>query len=175
MFAVREFRPLYGSYLLSTVGDELARVALTVLVFQRTDSALLSAVTFAISYLPWLLGGPLLASLADRLPRHRVLIGSDVSRAALVALMAVPGMPLPVLLALLLVVSLCSPPFEAARSALVADVLPDDRYAVATALTGRAQVAKLLGYLAGGALLVASSPRSRCSSTPPPSPSRRSG
>lgn len=157
MFAVREFRPLFGSYLLSTIGDELARVALTVLVYQRTDSALLSAVTFAISYLPWLLGGPVLASLADRWPRHRVLIGSDVGRAVLVALMAVPGMPLPLLLALLLLVSLYSPPFEAARSALVADVLTDDRYAVATALTGvTTQVAQLVGFLAGGALLVGS-------------------
>jgi MFS family permease len=159
VFAVSEFRPLFGSYLLSTIGDELARVALTVLVYQRTDSALLSAVTFAISYLPWLLGGPVLAALADRVPRHRVLIVSDVARAVLVALMAVPGMPLPVLLALLLAVSLCSPPFEAARSALMADVLPGDRYAVATSLTGvTAQVAQVLGFALGGVLLVSSSP-----------------
>ena len=40
VFAVREFRPLFGTFLLSTAGDELARVALTVLVYQRTDSAL---------------------------------------------------------------------------------------------------------------------------------------
>ncbi len=33
VFAVREFRPLFGSFLLSTIGDELARVALTVLVY----------------------------------------------------------------------------------------------------------------------------------------------
>jgi MFS family permease len=159
VFAVRESRPLIGSYLLSTIGDELARVALTVLVYQRTDSALLSAVTFAISYLPWLLGGPVLAALADRFPRHRVLIASDAARAVLVALMAVPGMPLPVLLALLLAVSLCSPPFEAARSALMADVLHGDRYAVATALNGiTAQVAQLSGFLLGGALLVQFSP-----------------
>jgi MFS family permease len=156
---VAEFRPLFGSYLLSTIGDELARVALTVLVYQRTDSALLSAVTFAISYLPWLLGGPVLAALADRFPRHRVLISSDVTRAVLVALMAVPHAPLALLLALLLAVSLCSPPFEAARSALMADVLHGDRYAVATSLTGvTAQVSQLVGYLLGGALLVASSP-----------------
>ena len=57
MLAVREFRPLLGNFLLSTIGDELARVALTVLVYQRTSSALLSAITFAISYLPWLIGG----------------------------------------------------------------------------------------------------------------------
>jgi hypothetical protein len=36
VFAVREFRPLFGTFLLSTIGDELARVALTVLVYQRT-------------------------------------------------------------------------------------------------------------------------------------------
>jgi MFS family permease len=159
VFAVGEFRPLFGSYLLSTVGDELARVALTVLVFQRTDSALLAALTFAISYLPWLVGGPVLSALADRLPRHRVLIGSDVARAVLVAVMAVPGTPLPVLLALLLLVSLCSPPFEAARSALLADVLEGDRYAVASSLSGiTSQAAQLIGFGLGGLLLVQFSP-----------------
>jgi MFS family permease len=159
VFAVSEFRPLLGSYLLSTIGDELARVALTILVYQRTDSALLSAVTFAISYLPWLVGGPVLAALADRLPRHRVLIGSDVIRAVLVAAMAVPGTPLPVLLALLLVVSVCAPPFEAARSALMADVLEGDRYAVATSLLGPTlQVSQLIGFLVGGALVTTVSP-----------------
>jgi MFS family permease len=151
---VREFRPLFGSYLLSTIGDELARVALTVLVYQRTNSALLSAITFAISYLPWLVGGPVLAALADRYPRHRVLIASDVARALLVAVMAIPGTPLPLLLALLLAVSVCAPPFEAARSALMADVLEGDRYAVATSLTGiTVQLSQLIGFLLGGALL----------------------
>ncbi|SDY05642.1 Predicted arabinose efflux permease, MFS family [Modestobacter sp. DSM 44400] len=144
---------------MSTIGDELARVALTILVYQRTDSALLSAVTFAISFLPWLVGGPVLAALADRLPRHRVLIASDVVRAVLVAGMAVPGTPLPVLLGLLLLVSVCAPPFEAARSALMADVLEGDRYAVATSLTGiTSQFSQLVGFLLGGALLAAFSP-----------------
>src|SRR3712207_3781291 len=85
VFAVREFRPRFGTFLLSTAGDELARVALTVLVYQRTNSPLLSALTFAISHLPWLLGGPLLATLADRLPRPRGLISTDVARAGLLA------------------------------------------------------------------------------------------
>jgi MFS family permease len=150
---------LFGSYLLSTIGDELARVALTVLVYQRTDSAVLSAVTFGISYLPWLLAGPVLAALADRLPRHRVLIASDVARAVLVAVMAIPGVPLPVLLGLLLLVSICAPPFEAARAALMADVLEGDRYAVATSLTGiTQQLAQLIGFVLGGALLLTLSP-----------------
>ena len=154
MLAVREFRPLLGNFLLSTIGDELARVALTVLVYQRTSSALLSAITFAISYLPWLIGGPVLSALADRLPRQRVMVATDAGRAVLVALMAVPGMPLPALLVLMFVLALCSPPFESARSALVADVLEGDRYAVANSMTNVGlQVAQVIGFVAAGALV----------------------
>src|SRR4051812_8668264 len=135
VFAVREFRPLFGTFLLSTAGDELARVALTVLVYQRTASPLLSALTFAIGHLPWLLGGPFLSALADRVPRHRVLISTDMARGLLLAGMAIPGTPLAVLLVLLFLVSLCAPPFESARSALMADVMEGDRYALATSLS----------------------------------------
>lgn len=159
VFAVREFRPLFGSFLLSTAGDELARVALTVLVYQRTESPLLAALTFAIGHLPWLLGGPLLSAFADRLPRHRVLISTDAARAVLLAVMAIPGTPLPVLLGLLLLVSVCSPPFESARSALMADVLEGERYIVASSLTNLTlQLAQVVGFLAAGALVAALDP-----------------
>lgn len=159
VFAVREFRPLFGTFLLSTAGDELARVALTVLVYQRTASPLLTALTFAIGHLPWLLGGPLLSAFADRLPRHRVLISTDVMRALLLVVMAIPGMPLPVLLGLLFLVSLCAPPFESARSALMADVLEGERYVVATSLTNvTLQLAQVVGFLAAGALVAVFDP-----------------
>ena len=159
VFAVREFRPLFGSFLLSTIGDELARVALTVLVYQRTESPLLAAVTFAIGHLPWLLGGPLLSTLADRLPRHRVLIATDAARAVLVALLAIPGTPLPILLGLLFLIALCAPPFESARSALMADVLEGDQYAVATSLSNISlQLAQVVGFVAAGALVAVFNP-----------------
>jgi len=159
VFATAEFRPLFGTFLLSTAGDELARVALTVLVYQRTSSPLLSALTFAIGHLPWLLGGPFLSTIADRFPRHRVLIGTDMARAVVLAGMAIPGTPLPVLLGLLFLVSLCAPPFESARSALMADVLDGDRYAVATSLTNiTLQLAQVVGFLAAGALVTVLSP-----------------
>jgi MFS family permease len=134
-------------------------VALTVLVYQRTSSPLLSALTFAIGYLPWLLGGPLLSAFADRLPRHRVLVATDAARAVLLAGMAIPGMPLPAMLVLLFLVSLGSPPFESARSALMADVLDGDRYAVATSLTNiTLQLAQVVGFVVAGALVAALSP-----------------
>jgi MFS family permease len=159
VFAVREFRPLFGTFLLSTAGDELARVALTLLVYARTSSPLLAAITFAIGHLPWLLGGTVLSTLADRLPRHRVLIATDAARAVLVAGMAIPGTPLPVLLGLLFLVALCAPPFESARSALMADVLEGDRYAVATSLTNISlQLAQVVGFLLAGALVALLNP-----------------
>jgi len=156
---VREFRALFSTLVLSSVGDELARVALTVLVYQRTSSPLLSALTFGIGYLPWLLGGPVLSAIADRLPRHRVMIASDVLRALLVAAMAIPGMPLAALLGLLLLVSLAAPPFDSARSALQADILDDDRYAVASSVTNVCvQLTQVVGFLLAGALVAAFSP-----------------
>ena len=52
VFAVAEFRALWAAQLLSVIGDQLARVALTVLVYDRTRSALLAAVTFVASIVP---------------------------------------------------------------------------------------------------------------------------
>lgn len=123
---VAEFRVLWVAELQSAAGDELARVALAVLVFARTGSAGLTAVTYALTYLPDLVGGPLLSGLADRFPRRRVMVTSDVARAALVGLMALPGTPLWLLVGLLVAVQLCNAPFFAAQGAMLPVVLPAD-------------------------------------------------
>ena len=52
VFAVREFRALWFSEILSVAGDRLALVALTLLVYDRTKSPLLTAMTYAAGYLP---------------------------------------------------------------------------------------------------------------------------
>jgi hypothetical protein len=70
VFADREFRAIWLAELASIAGDQFARVALTVIVFHRTGSPLLTALTYAASYLPWLIGGLFLSSLADSYPRR---------------------------------------------------------------------------------------------------------
>lgn len=160
VFGVREFRFLFIGHLLSLIGDELVRVALAILVFDATDSPLLAAATFGISYAPWVLGGPFLATLADRLRRRSVLVGTDLARGSVVACMAIPGLPLWLLLAMLFAASLLAPPFESARSALIPDVLTGDRYAVGTSVTNiSTQVAQVIGFLAGGVLVLTISAR----------------
>lgn len=152
VFAVGEFRALWLAQVLSVGGDQLARVALTILVFDRTHSALLSALTFAASVVPTFVGGLTLSGLADRFPRRAVMITCDLARAALVAVMAVPGIPLAVLVCLLVVVTMAGAPFASARAALYPDILAGDRFVVGNAITLTTyQLAQVAGFAAGGA------------------------
>ena len=160
VFAVREYRHLFAANVLSLLGDQLAKVALTFLVFDTTGSAALAATAFAVSYVPWIVGGPVLAAYADRLPRRTVLIASDVVRGLLVAVMVVPGLAYPALIALLFVANLFRPPFVSARAAMMPDVLEGDRYVVAAGVDNiTIQVAQVLGFALGGALVTLLTPR----------------
>jgi MFS family permease len=153
VFAVTEFRALWLAQLLSVIGDQLARVALTILVYDRTRSALLAAITFVVSIVPTFVGGVTLAWLADRYPRRGVMIACDLVRCAIVLVMAVPGVPLAVLVTLLFLVTLVGAPFTSARAAIYPDVLAGDTYVMGTAVTFTTyQFALVLGFAAGGSL-----------------------
>jgi MFS family permease len=153
VFAVAEFRALWGAQLLSVIGDQLARVALTVLVYDRTRSALLAAITFVASIVPTFVGGVTLAWLADRYPRRGVMIACDLARCALVLVMAIPGLPLGALVTLLFLVTLVGAPFTSARAAIYPDVLEGEKYVMGTAVTLTTyQFAQVLGFAAGGAV-----------------------
>jgi hypothetical protein len=151
VFAVREFRALWASQILSVGGDRLALVALTLLVYDRTHSPLLAAIAYAAGYVPWVIGGLLLSGLADRLPRRQVMVTCDLIRAALVTVMLVPRMPVTGLIGLLYVTTLFTAPFESARSAILPDVLQGERYAVAAAvLQTTIRMGIVVGAAAGG-------------------------
>lgn len=155
VFAVAEFRALWSAQLLSLAGDQLARVALAVLVFRRTGSAALTGLAVALTFLPHLIGGPLLSGLADRLPRSTVMIGCDLIRAVLIGLLAVPGLPVPALLALVGLAELAAPPFSAARAALLPEIFADEELYVTASAVGNAtfEIAQIVGFAVGGLLV----------------------
>jgi MFS family permease len=148
VFAVREFRFLWSSVILSTVGDRLALVALTLLVFDQTGSPLLAAMVYAAGYLPWVIGGLFLSSLADRRPRRSVMVVCDAVRAVLVAVMVLPHAPIWALVALLFAATMFAPPFESAKASITPDILSGERYVLGTAVL---QTTLLVGQVAGAA------------------------
>jgi hypothetical protein len=154
VLANAEFRAIFLAGVLSLIGDQLARIAVALLVYERSGSAFYAAATIACSYLTWVLGGPLLSGLSDRFSRRRLMILCDLLRMLLVGLLALPGLPLWLVFAVLAAVGLLAPPFEAARSALLADVLQGERYVVGNAMNQAAgQAGHVLGFAAGGALV----------------------
>jgi MFS family permease len=132
-----------------------------VLVYDRTHSSLWTAVTYAVTFLPWLIGGLALSGLADRRPRRQVMVACDVARMVLVGLMAlaslkVAGYPaLLIMVALLFTVTLLDSPFKSARSALLPDILTGERYVLGTALSQiTLQVGMVSGFALGGVVVV---------------------
>jgi MFS family permease len=156
VFGHAEFRALFLAGVLSVAGDQLARVALSVLVFDRTNSAGLTALTYALTYVPDLLFGPLLAGFADRYPRRTVMIVTDLARAVLVAAMAIQALPLLVVILLLLALQAFGSPFNAARAATLPAVLPGDHYVLGKAANDMVvQFSQVLGFGTGGVVVVA--------------------
>jgi MFS family permease len=154
VFRVAEYRALWSAQLLSVAGDQLAKVALTVLVYDQTKSAFLAAVTFVMGVMPVFLGGVFLSGMADRLPRRAVMIGCDVIRLILVLVMTVPGVPLVGLVILLFGVTMLNAPFSAARAAIYPQILVGEQYTVGTAVTlTTIQLAQVFGFAIGGVVV----------------------
>jgi MFS family permease len=154
IFRVREFRALFISRGLSTIGDYIARAALVIAVFDNTGSTALMGITFALTTLPDLIGGPLLAGLADRYPRRAVMVAADLGRALLLLFMAIPGLSLGVLWALLFVIRLLDQPFYSAYLSTMSVVLPGRRLVKGSAITQLVNhLSYTVGYAAGGVIV----------------------
>ncbi|WP_143231219.1 MFS transporter [Actinosynnema sp. ALI-1.44] len=160
VFAVAEFRALWFAEIFSIVGDQMARVALSVLVFKQTGSATLTGLTYALTFAPSLLGGVLLTGLADRFSRRNVMITADLIRAALILLVAVPGMPFWAMCVLVASATLLNPLFKASQLATLPDILKGDRFITGMAIRNiTTQAGQMLGFFGGGVLISQIDPR----------------
>lgn len=163
--ANREFRGIVGAQFTSECGDQIAAIALSYLVYTRSNSAFLAAATYAVSYAPWVLGSVLLTPLVDRLPRRRVMLVCDLARMVTVGLLAIlvsfHGVPIPLLLLLVLITSCFSPPFGAARSSMLPDIFEAGPGYISAVAIGRIlqQVDSVFGFALGGVIVAAVSPR----------------
>jgi MFS family permease len=120
-----EFAAVWMGELGSVAGDQLAKVAVALLVFDRTGSAAWTGAAYAANFLAPLVVGPLLASLADRYRRRELMVACLLLQALVVAVMAIPGTPVAFLFAGTMAVALLQVPFKGAQGAVVRQILAD--------------------------------------------------
>ncbi|MET7417441.1 MFS transporter [Dactylosporangium sp. NPDC005555] len=150
----REYLAVFTASTLSWFGDSAARAAVIALVYMRTESPIASAAAFAISYLPWLGIGAVLAAISERHSYRKIMILSDLARMTIMTALAVfGGLPVGALIGLLFISALLSPPFDSARSALLPRLLRGEQYVTALTLQRTSgQFALIAGYAVGAAL-----------------------
>ncbi|HZX08741.1 MFS transporter [Kribbella sp.] len=149
-------RAVYAAHTVSMLGTVGAQVALSILIFERTGSPLLSALVLVCSFLPYAVSGVLFSSMTDRFPARRVLVTCDLLSASCVLAMLLPGMPVAGLLGLLVGLGMIAPIFAGARAASLAYLLPTDLFPVGRSLLRAiGQTAVLTGFAVGGIAVAA--------------------
>ncbi|TDV40721.1 MFS transporter [Actinophytocola oryzae] len=148
------FRTVFFTRGLAVGADTLRTVALSVLVFTTTGSALLGAMTFGVSFLPQVVGGLLLGALPDMLRPRLLLVSGYTLEAAAAALLAF-GLPVWASLLLVAGVGCLAPVFNGTAGRLTAETLSGDAFVVGRGLFQLVNSAVQIVGLAGGGILVA--------------------
>lgn len=154
----REFRLLFVAAAASGIGTRLAVLALMVDVWDRTHSGKWVAALLVTDFVPIILIGFLLGSVVDRFSRRRLMIASDLLRAAVFCALPFAGSALAVV-ALAGVAGLATGFFRPASYAGLPNLVRDDELANANGLFQAAEnLTWMLGPLLGGVLLSFTSP-----------------
>src|SRR5215467_9441574 len=80
-----DFWKYWTGQTISNLGSSITLFALPLLVYKLTGSALNLGITTAATFLPYLLFGLILGAWTDRVNRKRMMIGTDIGRALIVA------------------------------------------------------------------------------------------
>ena len=156
------FRKLLAGLAVSQIGDWLYNLALVTLVYSRTHSALWAGVTTAARVVPIVALGPLGGAVADRFDRRRLMIACDLTRLALMLLLALLAVAhLPVLLAPVIAAAatVASSPYLPCASAVTPRLVPDEDLPGANAARSAVgAIGIIAGPALGGVLLLLGSP-----------------
>ena len=154
VLAVPIYRTVFLTRALAIGADTLRTVALSVLVFTATGSALLGAVTYGISFLPQVVGGLVLGALPDLLRPRLLLVTGYALEAASATLLAV-GLPVWASLLLVAGIGCLAPVFNGTSGRLTADALDGEAFVMGRSMFQLASSAAQILGLAGGGVAVA--------------------
>lgn len=157
IFASRSFRQYFAGQSLSMLGDGLRTLAVPLLAFHLTHSALSTGTAFICEIVPFSLFSLVGGSLADRVDRKALMIACDAIRFLVMTLFALlywaHVLTLPMIYAGLIVISTCAAAFMGGQSASIPYLLGKERGTKAMAsLTAAENTTNLIAPVVGGAI-----------------------
>ncbi|MDQ6933156.1 MAG: MFS transporter [Candidatus Eremiobacteraeota bacterium] len=158
IFASQTFRRYFIGQAFSYVGDGLRLIAIPLLVFHLTKSAVSLGFTYVLEILPFALAGLVGGSLADRVDRKRLMIWCDFVRFLIIVTFGVTywtnTMSLPLLYGGIVVLSICAALFLGGQSSSIPYMIGQDRSTKAVAaLIAAEQASNSIAPPLGAALL----------------------
>ncbi|MFF3122590.1 MFS transporter [Streptomyces sp. NPDC057908] len=154
LFRTPQFRPLFATSAVQVAGSTMSGLALGTLVYAATESPLLAALSMFGSSLAQVIGATVLMSAADRLPPRAAMTGMALAFGLATAVLAVPGLPLPVVFAIILMEGVVAAVGGGVRYGLLNEVLPKDGYLLGRSVLNMCVGLMQIGGFALGGLLV---------------------
>ncbi|MFD5853658.1 MFS transporter [Cytobacillus pseudoceanisediminis] len=156
-FAKLLFSKNYGFFFLggaiSFFGTGLTRIALPILILEKTGSGLLMGLAFAIEVLPATLLGPFLGALTDKFNRKKSLIVVDLLRAFLI-LGILLSSNLYLIFTMLALIGVLKSFYAPIRLAVAPDIVPRAHFPNAVSLNGATQqISNIIGPSLAGILI----------------------
>lgn len=157
IFASSSFRQYYAGQTLSLIGDGLRTLAIPLLVYKITGSALSTGISYICEIAPFALFGLVGGSLADRVDRRALMIGSDAVRCTVMVLFALlfarHALSLAMLYGGLVLMAICAAVFLGGQASSIPFLVGRERGTQAVAALSAAEnTSNLVTPIAGGAM-----------------------
>lgn len=160
LFRTPEFTPLFAASCAQVAATTLTGLSLATLVYARTDSPLLSALSLFGPSFAELIGATTLLSMADRVPPRAVLTLVAFASGAAGLALATPGLPLWVMFAVVFALGLVTSISGGVRYGLLSQLVPAEGYVLGRSVLNMSVGAmQIAGFALGGILLAVLSPR----------------
>ena len=159
VFRNRNFSLLWTGQLVETIGNSLTSIAASIYVYRQTGSALSVGLMLMATAAPSLLVGLFAGVFVDRYDRRKIMIGADLLRAILVALVPIL-VPLNViwLYVIVMLISAIGQFFDPAHESVLPEVASDEELAAANSLIAISSFGSTaVGFAAAGLIASAAS------------------
>ncbi|HEY2790823.1 MAG TPA: MFS transporter [Micromonosporaceae bacterium] len=160
VFKVPEFTPLFVVSCVRYAAGTMSGLALATLVYARTGSPLLSALSMFGASFAQVVGAATLLSLSDRVRPRAAMITLGLIFTVATSALAIPAAPVWALLLIELVTGLVSAAGGGIQWGLVNEILPEGGYILGRSVFNMASgVMQIVGFAAGGAVIALLSAR----------------